>query len=48
MSPYIIRVTKSRRMRRVWYAARMGRMRDAQTMLVGKPDAEVPLGRPRP
>jgi hypothetical protein len=43
----IITVIKSRRMRWVRHAARMGEMRNAYNNLVGKPEGKRPLGRPR-
>jgi hypothetical protein len=43
----IIRVIKSRRMRCRRYEARMGEMTNAYTILVGKPEGKIPLGRPR-
>jgi hypothetical protein len=43
-SPSIIRIIKSRRMR---WAARMGKKRNAYTLLVGRPERNRPLGRPR-
>jgi hypothetical protein len=46
-SPNVVRVIKSRRMRWVGYAARMGQMRSAYKMLVGKPEGKRPLERPR-
>jgi hypothetical protein len=44
-SPNIIRV--SRRMRWAGHVARMGEVRNAYNILVGKPEARKPLGRPR-
>jgi hypothetical protein len=44
-STIIIRVFKSRRMRYVGRVARMGEMRDAYNILVGKPKSKRPLGR---
>jgi hypothetical protein len=43
-SPNIIRVVKSR-----WagHAARVGDMSNAFSILVGKPEGKIPLGRPR-
>jgi hypothetical protein len=38
---------KSRRMRWVGYVARMGEMRNAYSILVGKPDGKIPLGKSR-
>jgi hypothetical protein len=46
-SPSIIRVIKSRRMRWAGHVARMGEVRDAYNILVGKPEERRPLGRPR-
>jgi hypothetical protein len=45
--PSIIRIIKSRRMRWVGHAARMGEKRIACRLLVGKPEGKRPLGRPR-
>jgi hypothetical protein len=45
-SPSIIRMTESRRMRRVRQVARLGRM-NAYRLLVGKPEVKRPLGRPK-
>ena len=45
--PNIVRVLKSRRMRRVGHVARMGEGRDVHKVLVGKPEGKRPLGRPR-
>jgi hypothetical protein len=44
-SPDIIRMIRSRRMRWAGHVARMGKMRNACKILVGK--LEGPLGRPR-
>jgi hypothetical protein len=38
---------KSRRMRWAGHVARMGERRNAYRMLMGKPGAIIPLGRPR-
>jgi hypothetical protein len=38
---------KSRRMRWVGLVARMGKVRNAYTILVGKPEGKSSLGRPR-
>jgi len=46
-SPNIVRVIKSRRMRRVGHVARMGEERGVYRVLVGKPEGKRPLGRPR-
>ena len=46
-SPNIIRNLKSRRLRWVGHVARMEQSRNACRVLVGKPDEERPLGRPR-
>jgi hypothetical protein len=46
-SPSIIRIIKSRRMRWAGHVARMGEKRNAYRLLVGKPEAKRPLGRPR-
>jgi hypothetical protein len=46
-SPNIVRVIKSRRMRWVGHVARMGEGRGVYRVLVGRPDGERPLGRPR-
>ena len=43
--PNIIRVAKSRRMRWVGHAARMGDRRDAHKVLVGVPEGKRPLER---
>jgi hypothetical protein len=45
-SPNIIRMIKSRRRRWVGHVARMGAKRSAYWILVRKPKAERPLGRP--
>ena len=42
----VFRVIKSRRMRYVVYAARMGDRRGVYRVLVGKPEGKRPLGRP--
>jgi hypothetical protein len=36
----IMRVIKSRRMKRAWHVARMGEMRNAYNILVGRPEKE--------
>jgi hypothetical protein len=46
-SPSIIRMAKSRRMKWAGHVARMGEKRNAYRILVGKPEGERPLGRPR-
>jgi hypothetical protein len=46
-SPSIIRIIKSRRKRWAGHVARMGEKRNAYRILVGKPEGERPLGRPR-
>jgi hypothetical protein len=46
-SPTIIRIIKSRRMRWVEHVARIGKKRNAYRLLVGKPEGNRPLGRPR-
>jgi hypothetical protein len=46
-SPRIIRIIKSRRMRWAGHVARMGEKRNAYRLLMGKPEGEIPLGRPR-
>jgi hypothetical protein len=38
---------KSRRMRWTGYVSRMGEKRNAYRILVGKPEGNTPLGRPR-
>ena len=45
--PNIMRVVKSRRMRWAGHVARMGEGRGVHRVLVGKPEGERPLGRPR-
>jgi hypothetical protein len=47
-SPNIIRVIKSRRMRRASHVERMSEGRGAYRVLVGRPEGRRPLGRPRP
>jgi hypothetical protein len=44
-SPNIIRVIKSRRLRWARSIARMGKLRNAYNILVGKPEGKRPLGR---
>ena len=46
-SPNIVRVMKSRIMRRAWHVARMGERRSVYSILVGKPEGKRQLGRPR-
>jgi hypothetical protein len=46
-SPSIVRVIKARRMRWVGHVARMGEVRSAYNILVGRPEGRRPLGRPR-
>jgi hypothetical protein len=46
-SPNIVRVIRSRRMRWAGHVARMGEGRGVYRVLVGKPERERPLGRPR-
>jgi len=46
-STNIIRVIKSKRIRWVGHVARMGEMKNAYTILVGKPEGKGPLLRPR-
>ena len=46
-SPNIVRVIKSRRMRWTGHVAHMGEERGAYRVLVGKPEGNRPLGRPR-
>jgi hypothetical protein len=45
-SPNIIRMIKSRRMRRARHAARIGKTRNAYRILIGKPEGKRQLGRP--
>jgi hypothetical protein len=45
--PNIVRVVKSRRMRRAGHVARMAEERGVHWVLVGKPEGKRPLGRPR-
>jgi hypothetical protein len=47
-SPNVVRVIKSRRMRRTGNVALWGRGRDVYRILVGKPEGKRPMGRPRP
>jgi hypothetical protein len=46
-SPDTIRQAKSRQMRWVGHAARIGEERKVYKVLVGKPEVKRPLGRPR-
>jgi hypothetical protein len=46
-SPSIVRVIKARRMRWTGHVARMGEVRSANNILVGRPEGRRPLGRPR-
>jgi hypothetical protein len=46
-SPNTIRVIKSKMMGLVWHVARMGEMRNAYKMFVGKLEWKRPLGRRR-
>jgi hypothetical protein len=46
-SPNIVRVIKSRIMRRAGHVARMGTRRGVYGILVGNPEGQRPLGRPR-
>jgi hypothetical protein len=46
-SPSIARVIKARRMRWAGHVARMGEVRGAYNILVGKSEGRRPLGRPR-
>jgi hypothetical protein len=43
----IVRVIRARRMRWVGHVARMGEVRSAYNILVGRPEGRRPLGRPR-
>jgi hypothetical protein len=45
-SPSIVRVIKARRMRWAVHVARIGEVRDAYNILVGRPEGRRPLGRP--
>jgi hypothetical protein len=47
MSNMGLLLIKSRRMRWAGHAARMGERRNAYRILVGKPEGNRPLGRPR-
>jgi len=46
-SPDILRVIKSRRMRRAGHVARMGEEKGVYRVLLGKAEGRRPLGRPR-
>jgi hypothetical protein len=46
-SPNVIRMIKSGRMRWAGHVARMGDLRSAYRILVGKPEGKRPLGRPK-
>jgi hypothetical protein len=46
-SPNIVRVIKARRMRWAGHVARMGEVRGACNILIGRPEGWRPLGRPR-
>jgi hypothetical protein len=46
-SPKIVRVIKSRRMRRAGHVVRIQEGRGVNKVLVGKPEGKRPLGRPR-
>jgi hypothetical protein len=46
-SPNIMRMITSRRMRWAGHVARMGAKKNAYRILVGKPEGNRPLGRPR-
>jgi hypothetical protein len=46
-SSSIIRIIKSRRIRRVGHVAQMGEKRNAYSLLVEKPEGNTALGRPR-
>jgi hypothetical protein len=46
-SPSIVRVIKTRRMRWAGHVVRMGEVRSAYNILVGRPEGRRPLGRPR-
>jgi hypothetical protein len=45
--PSIVRVIKARRIRWAGHVVRMGEVRDAYGILVGRPEERRPLGRPR-
>jgi hypothetical protein len=46
-SPSIVRVIKARRMKWAGHVARMGEVRGAYNILVGRPEGRRPIGRPR-
>ena len=46
-SPIVVGVIKSRRMRWAGHVARIGERRGVYRVLVGKPEGERPLGRPK-
>jgi hypothetical protein len=46
-SPGVVRVIKARRMRWTGHVARMGEVRGAYNILVGRPEGRKPLGRTR-
>jgi hypothetical protein len=46
-SPSIVRVIKTKRMRWAGHVARMGEVKGAYNILVGRPEGRRPLGRPR-
>ena len=46
-TPNIVRVIKSRQMRRVGHVARMGERRGVYRVMVGKPEDKRSLGKPR-
>jgi hypothetical protein len=46
-SPNIVRMIKSRRIRRAGNVARTGEGRSVYRILVGRPEGKRPLGRPR-
>jgi hypothetical protein len=46
-SPNIVRVIKARRMKWMGHVVRIGEVRGAYNILVGRPEGRRPLGRPR-
>jgi hypothetical protein len=46
-SPSVIRIIKSMKMRWTENGERMGKKRNAYRLLLGKPEGQKPLGRPR-